>query len=202
MKIPGLLERYQLRTRRQLNARLQALEVNLSHDVDGEEYASPVIVQALDDLHEWLAKGGKLAAYTPLSRVMTVSTPQSQGVIDVSAVADGELDPDGRDDDEDDTKAEEPPSPAPHSDPALAALLVNLSDALATRSPLAPETSPLQVWRELEEACHYQWLLSTSQVRLLTGIAPSGDICEYGVFRFKRQGKIGREAAWEVWKMT
>ncbi len=200
MKIPGLLERYQLRTRRQLNARLQALEVNLSHDVDGEEYASPVIVQALDDLHEWLAKGGKLAAYTPLSRVMTVSTPQSQGVIDVSAVADGELDPDGFDEDEDETEAENP-TPSP-SDPALAALLVNLSDAIAARSPLSPSASPLQVWRELEEACHYQWLLSTSQVRTLTGIVPSGDICEYGVFRFKRQGKIGREAAWEVWKMT
>ncbi|WP_246140454.1 hypothetical protein [Euhalothece natronophila] len=65
---------------------------------------------------------------------------------------------------------------------------------------LQPARSPLQNWRELEEACEKGWLLTTQQVYELVGSKPHGATWERGAFIFTKAGKIGREIAWEIEK--
>jgi len=180
LDLAGLMARYGLTHRSQLDERLEAVGETLHSDPQRGEYADVPLVQHLDDLDRWLAKGGTLRNYTPMGKVRLISQPREEmrgGAIDVAAVAD---------------LVKEPENP-------LMPVVITLSEALAGQTP-AP--SPLQVWRELEEACSCGWILSTSQIRTLTNIAPHGDVYEYGAFRFKRNGKIGREAGWEVWKSS
>jgi hypothetical protein len=65
---------------------------------------------------------------------------------------------------------------------------------------LSPARSPLQNWRELEEASEKGWLLTSKQVHELVGAKPYGSKWERGAFIFTKAGKIGRETAWEVEK--
>jgi Mn-dependent DtxR family transcriptional regulator len=71
---------------------------------------------------------------------------------------------------------------------------------------LMPAPSRLSYLRELEEACNQQWLLSTSELADLLGLAP-GTITDYGEefseagFMFTRAGKRkGGEIAWKIGK--
>ncbi|TVQ54556.1 MAG: hypothetical protein EA366_11785 [Spirulina sp. DLM2.Bin59] len=180
LDVAGLMARYGLTRRAQLDQRLDAIGETLHPDPQGGEYADVALVQHLDDLHRWLSQGKSLADYTAMGKVRIISHGEEAitgGAIDVTPVAD---------------LSSEPENP-------LTPVVLTLSQALAGQSSTP---SPLQVWRELEEACQCSWILSTSQVRALTGMAPHGDIYEYGAFRFKRNGKIGREAGWEVWKIA
>lgn len=180
LDVSGLMARYRLTRRSQLDERLDAVGERLHRNPQGGEYADVPLVQHLDDLDRWLAQGKALGDYTAMGKVRVISHPGeevAEGAIDVATVAD---------------LVSEPENP-------LTPVVLTLSQALAGQ---AASLSPLQVWRELEEACHCSWILSTSQVRDLTGIAPHGDVYEYGAFRFKRNGKIGREAGWEVWKTS
>ena len=180
LDLSGLMARYGLARRSQLDERLDAVGEKLHRHPQGGEYADVPLVQHLDDLDRWLAQGGTLGDYTAMGKVRIIGPggeERAEGAIDVATVAD---------------LVTEPENP-------LTPVVLTLSQALAGQ---ATTPSPLQVWRELEEACHCSWILSTSQVRALTGIAPHGDIHEYGAFRFKRNGKIGREAGWEVWKIA
>lgn len=180
LDLSGLMARYGLSRRSQLDERLEAVGERLQIDPHRGEYADVTLVQHLDDLDRWLAQGRSLGDYTAMGKVRVISHPGGErpgGAIDVATVAD---------------LVREPENP-------LTPVVLTLSQALAGQTP-AP--SPLQVWRELEEACACGWILSTSQIRTLTNIAPHGDVYEYGAFRFKRNGKIGREAGWEVWKSS
>lgn len=60
------------------------------------------------------------------------------------------------------------------------------------------QTSPLVVYRELEEVADKKWILPTSTVKQLTGVTPTGKGVTRGSFNFVKSGKIGREAAWRV----
>jgi len=61
---------------------------------------------------------------------------------------------------------------------------------------------PLQHYVALERAIASGWLLSSSEVRSLIGIKPSGDRFQRGSFIFVRSGKIGTQAAWKVLKVV
>lgn len=61
--------------------------------------------------------------------------------------------------------------------------------------------SPIQNWRELEEASQKGWLLTTKQVHELAGAKPKGQQWQRGAFTFSKAGKIGNQAAWLVEKL-
>ncbi|MEA5419399.1 hypothetical protein VB712_09180 [Spirulina sp. CCNP1310] len=181
LDLAGLMARYGLTRRSQLDERLEAVGETLHYDPQVGDYADVPLVQHLDDLDRWLRQGKSLGDYTAMGKVRIISSVGEEmrgGAINVAPVAD---------------LVKEPENP-------LTPVVITLSEALAAQTPTP--VSPLQVWRELEEACSCGWILSTSQIRTLTGITPYGDVYEYGAFRFKRNGKIGREAAWEVWKSS
>lgn len=61
---------------------------------------------------------------------------------------------------------------------------------------------PLQHYAALERAIASAWLLSSSEVRSLIGVAPKGDRYQRGNFVFIRSGKMGNQSAWRVAKVV
>ncbi|MBE9178581.1 hypothetical protein IQ268_08420, partial [Oculatella sp. LEGE 06141] len=57
---------------------------------------------------------------------------------------------------------------------------------------------PLLPQRQLEEIAERGWVVATSQLQAVLGVAPKeGD--RYG-FQLQRCGRIGREAGWQILK--
>ena len=76
--------------------------------------------------------------------------------------------------------------------------LVNAAESLTGALMDLAAADPIENWRRLQEAAEQGWLLTTSQVRELTGAKPHGPSWQRGSFVFRKRGKIGREAAWSV----
>ncbi|MGE5655049.1 MAG: hypothetical protein ACM37W_00245 [Actinomycetota bacterium] len=66
---------------------------------------------------------------------------------------------------------------------------------------LVTPADPLTRWKSLEEASEKGWLLSSAEVRQLTGVKPKGETFQRGSFTFIRSGKIGGQLAWRVEKV-
>jgi hypothetical protein len=64
--------------------------------------------------------------------------------------------------------------------------------------------SPLAEYEELEKAVTHQWILSTSKVKELIGVAPRVGKDEmtfvWGSFTFTKAGKLGNQMGWVVTK--
>ncbi|MGB0564700.1 MAG: hypothetical protein ACPGVO_23315 [Spirulinaceae cyanobacterium] len=217
MKVKDLLRRYQLKTRQSLNQRLKRLGLTLPKNDHGHRFATPEQIAQLDDLHNWLAQGGSLQSYLPPPDPLPiVAADEDEGrltTIDTAAIAaldNPELEAtdleatelETTDLDATDLNAQDlDPSNATNTEQAIVPLLTRLLQTIQRPIPTPPPNRPpLYVWEQLEQACEKGWLLTSSQVKDLTGIHPNGDVCEYGAFSFQRHGKIGREAGWEVWK--
>lgn len=60
--------------------------------------------------------------------------------------------------------------------------------------------------QKLEEACKYQWLLTTSQIKELIGVYPKCKKGEKayrrGSFAFFKEGKIGNQTSWKIKKIV
>lgn len=78
--------------------------------------------------------------------------------------------------------------------------LLELAELFARH--LSKMRDPLQHYAALERAIASSWLLSSSEVRALIGVKPSGDRFHRGSFIFIRAGKIGAQAAWRVAKVV
>ena len=76
--------------------------------------------------------------------------------------------------------------------------LVNAAESLTGALMDIASPDPISNWRRLQEATENGWLLTTSQVRELTGAKPHGQSWRRGSFVFRKRGKIGREASWSV----
>ena len=76
--------------------------------------------------------------------------------------------------------------------------LVNAAESLTGALMDIASPDPIANLRRLQEAAENGWLLTTSQVRELTGAKPHGQSWQRGSFEFRKRGKIGREAAWSV----
>lgn len=228
MNAKDLRQRYQLKTRQALDDRLKTLGLSLPKDHRGHRFATAAQIEQLDDLQAWLSQGGTLQTYssTPnqlsvisvadaANEITTIDTeavetlahpvPQTTE-IEAVAVETAELEPSDLEVETLETTELEtteldaqdlPPTPPKREGHVLLPVLSRLLQAL--QSP-PKNHSPLYVWEQLENACEKGWLLSSSQIRELTGMQPHGDLCEYGAFSFQRHGTIGREAGWEVWK--
>jgi hypothetical protein len=77
--------------------------------------------------------------------------------------------------------------------------LLELAESFARH--LSKLRDPLQHYAALERAIASGWLLSSTEVRALIGVKPSGDRFQRGSFIFIRSGKIGAQAAWRVVKV-
>ena len=77
---------------------------------------------------------------------------------------------------------------------------LELIEAIARH--IAATRDPLQHYASLERAIASAWLLSSSEVRSLIGVAPKGDRYQRGNFVFIRTGKIGAQSAWRVTKVV
>jgi len=84
----------------------------------------------------------------------------------------------------------------PTTDDISTPVLIELVQAIA--QAIAPPVDPLANLEALERAAAHSWLLSTSQVRALIGVNPTGAIFIRHGFGFEREGRNGREAAWKV----
>jgi hypothetical protein len=79
--------------------------------------------------------------------------------------------------------------------------LANLIEKLAIALP-NNEKSPLQHYRELEEAMNHQWVIKTSTVSSITGARKPKSPFHWGGFTFINVGrnKLGMESGWIVTK--
>ena len=196
MNAKDLMVRYGINSRQTLLDRFKkGLRIDPPKDTKGRIFTPPDVVEQLDDLHEWLTeKGGTLDNFTPVQTVQPVAdTLQDvqpkldstgeivQPLLDIQQEA--QLDPD---------------TVQPSPDTPQAAMMVLLANAIANQ----PQPDPLFNLERLERAAEKRWILSTGQVKALTGHKPTGEAFSYGSFLFTRCGRVGREIGWSVEKMN
>ena len=61
-----------------------------------------------------------------------------------------------------------------------------------------PKRDLLHNYHALEEAVQHQWIISSSNVRELTGTTPHGEVFIWANFEFLKTGKVGRESGWRI----
>jgi len=146
--------------------------------IEGIYYITEEELNTLDALDQWLEQGGKMKDFD-----------ESQAVESSGGLAR----PDSVDLDQPDYQ-EATIIESEEQQPEWGPLIEMLAEKLQ------PARSPIQNWRELEEASEKGWLLTTSQVHELAGAKPYGSKWYRGAFIFTKAGKIGREVAWLVEK--
>lgn len=178
MNAKDLMARYGINSRQTLLDRFKkGLRIDPPKDTKGRIFASSNVIEQLDDLHEWLTeKGGTLDNFTPVQTVRLVAdTPQ-----------DTQPDPDN---------TELPIQPTP--DTPQTAMLALLANMIANQ----PQPDPLFNLERLERAAEKRWILTTGQVKALTGHKPKGESFSYSSFLFTRCSRVGRETGWSVEKI-
>ncbi|MFB6276214.1 MAG: hypothetical protein ABEI32_08725 [Halothece sp.] len=149
--------------------------------IDGISYITEQELNTLDLLDQWLKDGNKMKDFDKSLAV------ESSG---------GLTRPDSVDFDQPDyQEATIIESEEDKQQPEWGPLIELLAEKMQ------PPRSPIQNWRELEEASEKGWLLTTSQVHELAGAKPHGSKWYRGAFVFTKAGKIGREAGWLVEKL-
>ncbi len=61
-----------------------------------------------------------------------------------------------------------------------------------------PKRDILHNYHALEDAVLHQWIISSSNVRELTGTTPHGEVFIWANFEFLKTGKVGRESGWRI----
>jgi hypothetical protein len=187
MNIQELCDRYSLKSRQSIYDWCKALNVKLSRDDDNKSYAPPELIELFDQLAEHLKGGNSIKSFTPL-----VKTTVSQPLDNVSSSLDTINFPLDNVSHSLDTITES----SHNSD------LVDLVNAIAAVIKPNPGLSRHE---ELEKAVANGWILSTSELDSI-GFKPycktGEDFCDRGCWRFVKAGKIGRESAWSVQKIT
>jgi hypothetical protein len=187
MNINQLCDRYSLKSRQSIYDWCKALNVKLSRDDDNKSYAPPELIELFDQLAEHLKGGNSIKSFTPL-----VKTTVSQPLDNVSSSLDSVNFPLDNVSRSLDTITES----SHNSD------LVDLVNAIAAVIKPHPGLSRHE---ELEKAVANGWILSTSELDSI-GFKPycktGEDYCDRGCWRFVKAGKIGRESAWSVQKIT
>ena len=186
MNIKQLQERYSIKSRSALYARINSLSISLNKDPEGISNATPEQIALLDQLDSHIKNGGSMKTFSP------VATPQ------ISVGQDPRQD---REQNSQNSANELKLSSKSNTvlfkqnstiEPQDFLQLVN---AIATN--LKP-SSPIEHWKELILADEHNLVLSTSGVKSLVGTAPKGQEWIRGAFKFIRAGKIGNQSGWKV----
>ena len=180
--IKDLMERYSRNSRDTIYRWCQQAQIQLSQDERGLSYATLEQVNLLDQVAEHVNDGRALKHFIPASSI-TVESPSDKTSDTLSdSSSDSDLDVRSKSDNVSDAE-----------------MLWQLVGAIASNLQVR---SPLQAYRDLEEARQQQWKLSTAQVRQLIGVRPHGQMFVRGGWIFQRDGKIGAQGAWRVRKDT
>ena len=174
--VKDLMERYGRTSRDTIYSWCRHARVELRKDDRGLSYATPQQVELLDQVANHVKEGRSLKHFVQVSS-LTVE-PVSDTLSDTSSPIDVRFTSDSVSDTE---------------------RLWQLVGAIASNLQVR---SPLQAYRDLEEARQQQWKLSTTQVRQLIGVRPHGQVFVRGSWIFQRDGKIGASGAWRVHKDT
>ena len=179
--IKDLMERYSRNSRDTIYRWCQQAQIQLSQDERGLSYATLEQVNLLDQVAEHVNDGRALKHFIPASSI-TVESPSDKTSDTLSdSSSDSDLDVRSKSDNVSDAE-----------------MLWQLVGAIASNLQVR---SPLQAYRDLEEARQQQWKLSTAQVRQLIGVRPHGAELRRGSWIFRRDGKIGAQSAWRVHKI-
>jgi len=147
--------------------------------IEGSYYITENELKTLDALDQWLRDGGKMKDFDEGQAVESSGGLTRPDSVDVT-----------------ETDYQEATLIENETEPQWGPLIQMLAEKLQ------PPRSPIQNWRELEEASEKGWLLTTKQVQELAGAKPKGNQWQRGAFLFTKAGKIGREAAWQVKKVA
>ena len=198
LSVQELCSRYQIKSRKTLYTRLNALEMTLSKDDRGRSYATSEQIELLDQLEEHLKDGGTLSNFTPVTHVEVQTTqdttqqtrhsvtqlkaPENKGDTQIIEAEQHILQ----------HGIEHIPQ---HND--LATLVQLLAGQIQP-------VSPLWYHWELERAEKVGLELTTAEVRELIGVkpvCPKGETTyRRGCWLFVKSGRIGNQTAWRVMK--
>jgi hypothetical protein len=81
---------------------------------------------------------------------------------------------------------------SPNKDNPLGELIKAITQATT------PKRDLLHNYHALEDAVHHQWIISSSNVKELTGSSPHGETFIWANFEFTKVGRVGRESGWRV----
>ena len=178
MNIEQLCDRYNIKSRKSLYNRLEGLQITLAKE-GGKSYATEAQLELLDEQDKYLKNGGTIKNFVPATQVevsLHNATRDTAKSVSVVPATQQELTPE---------------------------LLENIVNAL---TPFIAPQDPLWYMPKLEVARASGWLLTTSQVKDLIGVAPTckkgKKTYRRGCFIFVKSGKIGRELSWKVKKIT
>ena len=174
LSIQELCDRYSIASRNTLYNRLNSLrtkgiDVTLVKDA-GKSFAPDELVTVLDQQDKWLNAGGTLDNFGLVEEVGTEVVAQEIR----------------KEDNYNQNLIE-----------AIAIALSQIANNTVRKSDLSPAIrDPLWFVDRLIYAEKLNIWLSTSQVKLLIGVKPYGEVFKRGSFVFKKVGRIGRESAW------
>jgi len=178
--VARLRERYGIGKQAEINRR-KHLRIKTSK-IEGSYYVTDKQLKLLDALDHWLTDmGGKMSDFDPQIAVDSLDSNHELARTELVEATPTDY--------QEATLIE-----SEEATPDWEDLIGRLAEKLQ------PAQSPLDNWRELEEAAQKGWLLTTRQVREIAGAKPKGQQWQRGAFTFRKAGKIGRETAWEVEK--
>lgn len=182
--LANLRDRYRIGKQAEINRRKHLGVKPIK--VEGTYYITEEQLKVLDALDHWLVQqGGKMADFDPN---LAVDSLESSGQLTRPDTLDS------RPMEAQEATLIDGSEVSPAGNPEWGPLIELLAEKIQ------PPQSPLQNWRELEEACEKGWLLTTKQVHELAGAKPKGKQWHRGAFIFTKAGKIGNQLAWLVEK--
>jgi hypothetical protein len=189
---------------------MKAVNIELPKDSENKSYATEEQIALLDQVNQHLKVEKKsIKTFIRPSEVTvlppsendtsedTVLLPSDSDTSEVTVLSPSDSDSDGDTNELIEVAPIKTVSPKPDSSQynqlSFLENLMEVGIAIANKIK-----SPLENYRELEEAIKNKWLLPTSTVVQLVGAKPVGKEWVRGSFRFVRRGKIGQESAWLV----
>ena len=191
MLLDELQTRYELKSRKGIYARINALNLQLPKDSKRRSYATEQMVQQLDDLDAHLKSGGELKSYVPTTHTevmsdvtvphMEVSEPHGTNELLPNEVTPGNI-----------TNTNDLlPDMLPEEVTLLPQLLSVIQNLTNNHDPLMPN-------RLLAEAADRGYILTSKQIKDILGIKPKGSSFTRLGFSFTKIGKDGIYSSWSV----
>ena len=198
MLLDELQARYELKSRKGIYARINALNLQLPKDSKRRSYATEQMVQQLDDLDAHLKSGGELKSYVPTTHTEVmpevradVTEPHSTSELLPNEVTVGNLTSTSELLPEEVTLSNSTNELLPEEVTLLPQLLSVIENLTSLRDPLLPN-------RLLTEAADKGYILTSKQIKDILGIKPKGSSFTRLGFSFTKIGKDGIYSSWSV----
>ena len=183
MLLDELQNRYELKSRKGIYARIKALGLQLPKDNKRRSYATEQMVQQLDDLDAHLKNGGELKSYVPTTHTEVIE-PHDE--VTKPELLPNEVTPGNI------TNTNELlPEVLPDQVTLLPQLLSVIENLTNNKDPLLPN-------RLLAEAADKNYILTSKQIQEILGIKPKGKTFNRLGFTFTKVGKDGVYSSYKL----